>query len=123
MYGDLMAFKYYSTSDPKDIVEIDEIFRRYIQINETIDGFEEYVNSGFRNGNEIEYKNCNDMKDYVICFYNTETEDEKIRNTQGFTLISGDSPQSVADYFYKFYKGMCKIAYVAEVKTDWEERR
>ena len=56
MYGDLMAIKFNSVGHPEDVVKIDEIFRRYIEINGTIDGFEEYVKSGFRNENEIEYE-------------------------------------------------------------------
>lgn len=49
MYGDLLAFKYQSVGHPEDVVRLDEIFRRYVEINGTVDGFEEYVNSGFRN--------------------------------------------------------------------------
>ena len=39
--------KYVNTEDKNDIVTISEILNRYIQINETVDGFENYVNSGF----------------------------------------------------------------------------
>lgn len=65
MYGDLMAIKFNSVGHPEDVVKIDEIFRRYIEINGTIDGFEEYVKSGFRNGNEIEYEEYINNELYV----------------------------------------------------------
>lgn len=65
MYGDLMAIKFNSVGHPEDVVKIDEIFRRYIEINGTIDGFEEYVKSGFRNGNEIEYEEYVNNELYV----------------------------------------------------------
>ena len=48
--------KYRATSDPKDVVTISEIFKRYVDINGTHKGFEEYVDGGFMNGNEKEYE-------------------------------------------------------------------
>ena len=48
--------KYRSTAVEGDIVTISEIFKRYVQINGTHKGFEEYVDSGFMNGNEKEYE-------------------------------------------------------------------
>lgn len=48
--------RFVSTQDPEDIVTLPQIFNRYYQINGTHEGFEEYVNAGFCNGNEIEYK-------------------------------------------------------------------
>lgn len=56
--------EYVSVGHPEDVVTLDEIFRRYVQINGTVDGFEEYVNSGFRNGNEIEYEES--IKEYIV---------------------------------------------------------
>lgn len=53
--GDFMP-KYRATNDKADVVTINEIFNRYIQINGTHKGFEEYVDSGFMNGNEKEYE-------------------------------------------------------------------
>ena len=46
---------YINTDNPKDIVTLPQIFARYLQINDTYEGFEDYVSSGFLNGNEIEY--------------------------------------------------------------------
>ena len=48
--------KYKATNDETDIVTISEIFNRYIETNGTYKGFEEYVDSGFMNGNEKEYE-------------------------------------------------------------------
>lgn len=56
MSGDLMCLKFNSVGHPDDVVKLDEIFRRYVQINGSVEEFEEYVNSGFRNGNEVEYE-------------------------------------------------------------------
>lgn len=63
--------KYRSTADDKDIVTISEIFNRYVQINGTHKGFEEYVNDGFINGNEKEYEEikADDNKPYKIVNY------------------------------------------------------
>ena len=47
---------YRNTANPNDIVDISTIFKRYVEINGTHKGFEEYVNSGFMNGNEKEYE-------------------------------------------------------------------
>lgn len=46
---------YINTSDSLDVVTLQEILNRYVAINETTEGFFEYVNSGFINGNEVEY--------------------------------------------------------------------
>lgn len=46
---------YINTEDRKDIVTLEEIKKRYIDINETDNGFEEYVKSGFLNGITVEY--------------------------------------------------------------------
>lgn len=46
---------YKNTSNPNDIVTLPIIFLRYLQINETYKGFEEYVDDGFMNGIEVEY--------------------------------------------------------------------
>lgn len=48
--------RYRSTDNPKDVVTISEIFKRYVDINGTHKGFEEYVDNGFMNGNEKEYE-------------------------------------------------------------------
>ena len=47
---------YRNTANPYDVVDISTIFKRYVEINGTHKGFEEYVNSGFMNGNEKEYE-------------------------------------------------------------------
>lgn len=49
-----------NTEDSSDVVTLVDIFRRYLQINGTYDGFEDYVNSGFYDGispEYVEYKN------------------------------------------------------------------
>lgn len=45
-----------NTEDPADVVTLPDILGRYLDINGTVDGFEEYVKSGFMNGNNKEYK-------------------------------------------------------------------
>ena len=45
----------YKDTATGEIISLTEIFDRYLQINETYKGFEEYVDSGFVNGNETEY--------------------------------------------------------------------
>lgn len=47
--------RYRATDNPNDIVYIEKIFERYMAINGSCDGFEDYVHSGFMNGNEVEY--------------------------------------------------------------------
>lgn len=47
---------YANTSDPKDVVSLQTIFQRYMDMQGTYKGFEEYVDSGFLNGNEKEYE-------------------------------------------------------------------
>lgn len=46
---------YINTENRKDIVTLEEIKKRYVDINETDNGFEEYVKSGFLNGITVEY--------------------------------------------------------------------
>ena len=48
--------RYRNTSNPKDVVTIDTIFKRYIDITGSHKGFEAYVDSGFMCGNEKEYE-------------------------------------------------------------------
>jgi len=62
--------QYFNTSDLSDVVTIDTILKRYIDIHGTIDGFEEYVKSGFKNGNEVEYRrrNIDKVIGFVYCF-------------------------------------------------------
>lgn len=38
-----------------ETVTLPQIFQRYFEINGTYEGFEAYVNKGFRNGIEVEY--------------------------------------------------------------------
>ena len=45
-----------NTEDKNDIVTLGEIKRRYIDIQGTEEGFEEYVTNGFRDGIEAEYR-------------------------------------------------------------------
>ena len=45
----------YKDTATGEIVSLTEIFDRYLQINGTYKGFEEYVDGGFVNGNETEY--------------------------------------------------------------------
>lgn len=47
---------YVNTGNQNDIVTLDKIKERYIQINETEEGFSEYVSNGFYDGNIQEYK-------------------------------------------------------------------
>lgn len=46
---------YVDTHDFNRELTLPEILKRYMDINGTYEGFEEYVSCGFRNGNEIEY--------------------------------------------------------------------
>ena len=39
--------RYVSTQDEKDVVTLDQIFKRYYDIQGTVDGFENYVKNGF----------------------------------------------------------------------------
>lgn len=45
-----------NTEDENDVVTLGEIKRRYMDIQGTAEGFEEYVASGFRDGIEAEYR-------------------------------------------------------------------
>lgn len=45
-----------NTEDENDVVTLGEIKRRYIDIQGTEEGFDEYVISGFRDGIEAEYR-------------------------------------------------------------------
>ena len=47
---------YVNTEDKNDIVTLEEIKRRYADINGTEEGFEEYVTSGFMEGIMAEYR-------------------------------------------------------------------
>ena len=47
---------YVNTEDKNDIVTLEEIKRRYTDINGTEEGFEEYVTSGFIEGITAEYE-------------------------------------------------------------------
>lgn len=47
---------YINTDNESDIVSLDEIKERYIQINGTEEGFADYVSGGFYDGNIQEYK-------------------------------------------------------------------
>ena len=47
---------YVNTSDENDIVTLDEIRQRYIDINGTDEGFDSYVVGGFYDGNVKEYR-------------------------------------------------------------------
>ena len=47
---------YVNTEDKNDIVTLEEIKRRYTDINGTEEGFEEYVASGFIEGITSEYR-------------------------------------------------------------------
>ena len=47
---------YINTEDAKDIVALEEIKRRYMDIQGSSEGFEEYVASGFVDGIIAEYK-------------------------------------------------------------------
>lgn len=44
-----------NTEDELDVVTLVDIFRRYLRINGTHEGFEDYVNSGFYDGISPEY--------------------------------------------------------------------
>ena len=50
-----MGRLYVNTEDANDIVTLEEIKRRYVDINGTAEGFEEYVASGFMEGIMAEY--------------------------------------------------------------------
>ena len=45
-----------NTENENDVVTLEEIKRRYIDIQGTEEGFDEYVTSGFRDGIETEYR-------------------------------------------------------------------
>lgn len=47
---------YVNTENEKDIVTLDEIRKRYVDINGTDEGFSDYVSSGFQEGNVKEYR-------------------------------------------------------------------
>lgn len=47
---------YVNTDEPTDIVTLETIRKRYIQINGTENGFMEYVRNGFYDGIFQEYK-------------------------------------------------------------------
>lgn len=83
--------KYVSTSDPTDIVTIDVIFKRYVSIQETEKGFEEYVSNGFLDDcGFAEYKELTESEkviglvyrfgnnDYQINLMDFDSEDQKI---------------------------------------------
>ena len=45
-----------NTENENDVVTLEEIKRRYIDIQGTVEGFEKYVANGFRDGIEAEYR-------------------------------------------------------------------
>lgn len=47
---------YVNTDSKEDIVTLDEIRQRYIDINGTDEGFDNYVADGFYDGNVKEYR-------------------------------------------------------------------
>lgn len=47
---------YVNTEEEKDVVTLEEIKRRYTDIQGTTEGFEEYVASGFVDGIIAEYR-------------------------------------------------------------------
>lgn len=51
-----MGKLYINTEDEKDVVTLEEIKRRYTDIQGTAEGFEEYVASGFVDGITAEYR-------------------------------------------------------------------
>lgn len=55
---------YVNTWEPSDIVTLEEIKDRYIQINGSEKGFLEYVESGFMDGLICEYVKFNDDNIY-----------------------------------------------------------
>ena len=57
------------------------------------------------------------MKDYIICYYVTETDDESRLNTQGFTIVRANNIQQAVDIFRKHYKD--EIVYVGRSQTKW----
>ena len=61
------------------------------------------------------------MKEYVVCYYVTDTDDERIYNTQKFVYVSADTPQQVADIFQRSYKE--EISVIAEVVDGWTQKR
>lgn len=56
---------YVNTEDYSDVVSLIDIFKRYIQLNDSVEGFEEYCRSGFLNGHEEEYTPVNRIADDV----------------------------------------------------------
>lgn len=83
--------KYVNTNDSTDIVTIDEIFRRYTSIQDTFEGFEDYVNNsfkddaGFEEYKELEEKKI-DIEDLFPDWYGLkvpETSSHKIKIEYG----------------------------------------
>lgn len=53
---------YFNTKKVDDVVTLETIMKRYIDINGSVDGFEKYVKSGFRNDSgEVEYVTRKDI--------------------------------------------------------------
>lgn len=76
--------KYINTTNTEDKVTLPDIFRRYYEINGTADGFEEYVKSGFRNGNEVEYEPVKVVEVY-FCGYGYFKTDSKHKLYEALT--------------------------------------
>lgn len=71
--------KYVSTADKGDIVTIDEIFRRYVSIQETEKGFEEYVKNGFLDDCGFpEYKEVAEVEKIIGLVYRFGNNDYQI---------------------------------------------
>lgn len=57
------------------------------------------------------------MRDYIICYYVTETDDESRLNTQGFIIVRANNVQQAVDIFRNYYKN--EIVYVGRSQTNW----
>ena len=107
-----MASKLYvSTSDRTDSVTIADIFRRYTQIQETMEGFEKYVNSVFLD--DCGFSEYIELTDYYL---------NAVNNGQEIVIVSNEVTYDSAiiwksdNKFYSFNR-----AFGTMERTDWND--
>lgn len=77
-------FQTYKDTSTGDILTLPEILDKYIQINGTYKGFEEYVDDNFMNGNEQEYEPVRYVKQYSI---DIELDGEELDENELINMI------------------------------------